>query len=552
MTKLWIQRKPIIVPNEYDSIEEQIAKIRGIEDVERFLNPTQRELHDPFLIRNIDQCADRIIAAIKNNEKILISYDPDADGLTASTIMYRFLKHYTDNVDYIYTERNDGHGIAKQMGKEWNVAKVKECDLLILIDSSTNDVEVCRKIKDLDKDIIIIDHHAIERNNPFALLVNIQHEKDQYPNKHLSGAGLVFKVIQVIDWKLGDYSKVDPFNYIDLVAVGLYADVMRVDVLENRFLIANGLKNIRNTGLREILRKQNVYYRINSSTIGFTIAPILNSVARMDNIKLAIDLLLSDDVDECRDILNEMFRMNDERKAMQQGIVERYVEKVDTSQKVLMIFDDQQSRGFNGIIAQQLVDKYKRPVMVGRIHNGVASGSFRSYNGFKFKSFLQEFGHGIEAMGHEEAGGFTISARLLDDLQKYIEENLPDIEKTVYVVYDLEIDAGEIDQHIGAIEKFNYIVGNGFPKVVLKVKNILVDEVNVIGKTKETVKIKTLNGNLEMIKFKTTPDYASDLGFYDRVDVVGQLQINEWYNFGQRKKVSVPQILLEDYRLVEV
>ncbi|MCY8549407.1 DHH family phosphoesterase [Bacillus haynesii] len=557
----WIQRKPIRKPNNDDSTLERIAKIRGIKDYQKFLNPTEEELHDPYSMKNIQDASNRIIKAIDKNERIIVSYDPDADGLTATTIMLRYLKNYTDNVDYIYGERSDGHGITEMIKvssldpskdaeridhNKLNTDKIRNADLLILIDSSSNDVETCKFIKEkLNTDIIILDHHAIECKNPYVLLVNQQQDGCEYPNKYLSGAGVVFKTIQVMEDTL---NQVDVWQYIDLVAVGLYADVMRLDILENRYLIMQGLRNMKNAGLVRILKGGKVnMYKMKGDAIGFTIAPMLNGAARMDNIKLAIDILLEDDDKVCKKIRLQMHKLNQHRKEKQKEITEQYKKNIDDTKKVLIVTDEQSSKGFNGIVAQQLSEEYKRPVIVGRIHNGKLSGSFRSYNGFKFKRFLNQFDGELDALGHEGAGGIEISQDLLPDLEKYIERHMPsleDVKPTVY--YDLGIGVDEVDQYVKELDKFNLLTGNGFPKVIVRVNGISVEEPSCIGETRETVKIGTLN-DMELIKFRVNEEYASELGYFDMIDVVGQLTMNEWFNFATRKLVAIPQVILHDY-----
>jgi len=556
--KKWLQRKAKIQPRKNDDIIDAIAKIRGIKDVDSFLSPSSDELHDPYLMKNIEDASNRIIRAIASGENIVASFDPDADGLTATSTKIRYLKNYTDKVDYIYGERNDGHGIAEMIKIEGvedeerlkrnqeNLEKIKACDLLILIDSSSNDTDACRYIaEELGKEIIILDHHGIERENPHVLMVNPQQEDCAYPNKFLSGAGVVFKVMQVMEDTLG---QVDPFDYIDLVAVGMYADIMRVDVLENRYLIMHGLRNMKNTGLVRILKGGKAdLFKLDCNSIGFTIAPLLNGTARMDNIKLAIDILLSDDDTVCKKLRLQMSKLNDKRKEIKKGLVEAYSKRVNLDQKVLVVLDDKSSKGFNGIIAQQLSEKFKRPVLVGRLHKGVASGSFRSYNGLKFKSFLQDFDGEIEALGHEGAGGFIINEEYLDNLNTYIERCLPELdEKGQTVIYDLEIPVDEIGDYIKPIERFNLLTGNGFYKIIVKVTGITVEEPECIGKTMETVKIKTYD-EMELIKFRVDEHYASELGHFDTVDVVGVLSMNEFYNFGLKKKICTPQVMIEDY-----
>lgn len=561
--KKWIQRKPKVAPRKTDDIIDTIAKIRGIKDVDSFLSPTADELHDPYLMKNIEDASNRIIRAIASGENILVSYDPDADGLTATSTKIRYLKNYTDKVDFIYGERNDGHGIAEMIKVEGvdeevrlernkdNLEKIKDCDLLILIDSSSNDTDACRYIsEELGKEIIILDHHGIERENPYVLMVNPQQEGCLYPNKFLSGAGVVFKVMQVMEDTLG---QVDPFDYIDLVAVGMYADIMRVDVLENRYLIMHGLRNMKNTGLVRILKGGKAdLFKLDCNSIGFTIAPLLNGTARMDNIKLAIDILLSDDDTVCKKLRLQMSKLNDKRKEIQKGLVEAYSKRVNLDQKVLVVLDDKSSKGFNGIIAQQLSDRFKRPVIVGRLHKGVASGSFRSYGKFKLKSFLQEFNDfgEIEALGHEQAGGIVIAEEHLENLNKYIERCLPELdEKGETVIYDLEIPVEDIPEYIKPIERFNLLTGNGFYKIIVKVTGITVEEPKCIGKTMETIKISTYD-DMELIKFRVDEHYASELGHFDTIDVVGVLSMNEFYNFGLKQKICTPQVMIESYQKV--
>lgn len=563
----WIQRKAKVNPSSTDTPIEKIAKIRGIEDVDRFLNPTEDDLHDPYLMKNIEIASNRIIMAIKNNERIIASYDADADGITATTIMLRHLLNYTDNVDYVYNERNHGHGIHEQTRLDFihpdeepdedkkaryelnseNLRKIGEADLLIIIDSSSNDVEACKKLKEMNKnlDIIILDHHAIEQENPHVLMVNPQQHDCEYPNKFLSGAGVVFKVIQVMEDTLGE---VNAWQYIDLVAVGMYADMMKVDVLENRYLIMHGLRNMKNVGLVRILKGAKAdFFRLDGDSIGFSIAPMINGVARLDNIKLAIDIFLTDDDSVAKRLRLQMQKLNDKRKEMQKEIVDRYMSKVDDSKKIIIVMDDESSKGFNGLVSQQLTDIYNRPAIVGRLHRGTFSGSFRSYGKFDLKQFLQDSCLVEEAMGHPQAGGITVKEENIDSLLQYVEDNLPEIsEKGRVIIYDFEINADEINEYIRIVEKFNKVAGSGFPKIITRVNGITIEDVETIGKTQETRKFKTFD-DMELIRFKVDENYASELSVFDEIDAVGELSVNEFYNFGLKQKVVTSQLRLQDY-----
>ncbi|MFQ3543511.1 DHH family phosphoesterase [Halobacillus rhizosphaerae] len=556
----WIQRKAKEKPNSSDSPVDQIAKIRGVENTERFLKPTSEELHDPYLLKNIEEASNRIIKAIMNKENIVISYDCDADGLTSSTIMMRYLFNYTENVDFIYGERNDGHGITEQIlitedieeerlnRSISNREKIEDADLLILIDSSTNDPETCKKIIKAGTDIVILDHHAIEKENPYCIMVNPQQEDCLYPNKFLSGAGVVFKVLQVIEDTLDE---VDVWQFIDLVAVGMYADMMRVDVLENRYLIMHGLRNITNTGLVRILKGGKVdLYNVDCSAIGFTIAPLINGVARMGEIKLAIDILLEDDDKICKKLRLKMDKLNKTRKARQKEIFEQYSNAINEDEKVLIVMDDKSSKGFNGLVAQQLTDNYRRPAIVGRLHKGYLSGSFRSYNNFNFLDFLKGFENDIEVIGHKGAGGFVLAEEHIENLKTYIDRLMPTLtEKEPFALYDLELDVSEINEYMKAIQQFNLVCGSGFPKIIVKVTGIRVNDTAVLGETRETVKITTFN-NLELIRFRVDEEYASDLAPFDDLEAVGELKLNQWFNFKTKKKVVIPQVVLQDYALI--
>ncbi|AGI11738.1 RecJ-like ssDNA exonuclease [Bacillus phage vB_BanS-Tsamsa] len=555
----WIQRKAKVAIKKRDEVEDKIAKIRGIKDLDEFLNPSADVLHDPYLMKNIDEASNRIILALSQQKNICVSFDPDADGLTSASTMIRYLRNYTDKVTFIYGERNDGHGInemieldtddEKRLARNTeNLELIKSCDLLILIDSSSNDTKACKYIsEELGKEIIILDHHEIERPNPHVLLVNPQQKGCNYPNKFLSGAGVVLKVMQVMEDTL---DQVDPFNYIDLIAVGMYADIMRIDIPENRYIILQGLRNVKTMGLTRILKGAKIdNWNLDCNAIGFGIAPLLNGTARMDELRLAIDLLLEDDDNKCKPLRLKMQKLNEKRKEIQKDLFESYSKKVNLDEKLLVVLDDKSSKGFNGVVAQQLSDTFKRPVIVGRNHKGTISGSFRGYGKMKLKSFLGGFSDiaEIEVLGHEGAGGIVMPSENLELLQEYINKFLPELdEKEQTVMYDLEFTPEEAIENIRVIEKFNKLTGNGFPKIIVRVNGITVDTVDCIGKTMETVKFKTFD-EMELIKFRVNDQYGSNVGCWDSIDVVGVLSMNEFYNFKLKQKIYTPQIMIEDF-----
>lgn len=574
----WIQRVPKRSFKKNDDIRDKIASIRGIEDIDRFLNPQSEELHNARDMKNIVEASNRIAEAIKNNENIVVSIDPDSDGITSGVMMIKYLENYTDNVRYIYSQRRYGHGISAQIRLNFvsnedvddegdiidedkkeryehnckNLEKVKNSDLLIIIDSSTNSDEYCNSIS-AHTDIVIIDHHTVENENPNALIVNPQQEDCTYPNKDLSAAGVVLKVLEVIDdiHFRDSKNRIDPYNFIDLAAVGIYGDVMPINSYENRYIILHGLRNIKNIGLLRILKGGKVdLFKINSDAIGFTIAPMLNGAARMGQIELAIQILLTDDDNIAKKLRLQIHKLNEKRKIIQKEKVEYYESIADLSKNVIFVFDENSNKDFNGLIAQQLASKYKRPVFVGTRSEGKLLGSYRSFNKFDVGKCISNYKGHAEAHGHPLAGGFGVLEEDEADFLSYMYDKAPKVKHTEETfVYDLSISLDEVEESISGLEDLNKLTGNGFPKVLVRVSGIMMEEVNTIGKTEETRKFKTM-GNLELIKFKVDKDYGKEIEYFDTIEAIGQLHLNEFFNFGLRKKICTPQIMLQDYRKI--
>lgn len=575
----WKKRKPINKVDNDDSVLEKIAKIRGIDldELDDFLNPTKDVLHNPLKMLNIKKIASLIVESIKNGSIFSISYDADADGICSGTIMTKYLLNYlpSDKVKIVYNQRGHGHGIKEQttlnfikdsdfdengyieddkkrerfMLNQSNVKKIKDSDVLIIVDSSSNDWETCKAIDDLGTKVIILDHHKIEEKNNYALIVNPQQEKDEYPNKNLSGAGVVFKTIQVVEKMLEKegIGCTDVWQYTDLVAVGMYADSMDITNLENRFLIMDGFRNINNVGLTRILKGAKAdFYKINADTIGFSVAPMINGVTRLDNIELAIEIFLTDDDSEAKKLRLKMEKLNVSRKEKQKEIVDRYSQKIDTTKKIIFISDEKSSKGFNGLVAQNLSTKYSRNAIIGRLSDGVFYGSFRGYNNFDMLNFLKESKLCEEVKGHNGAGGIVIKEKNIDKLMDYIDENIAELETEEFVYYDLNVDLDNINEYIKALDKFNLLYGRGFPKVTVRINNVMIDEVKTIGKTEETRKFSTMNG-LDLIKFKVDGNYGSELDTYDLIDCIGDLSLNEFYNFATRQKTVTNQLKLDSY-----
>lgn len=566
----WIKRKPKIEYLKNDDITSKLAKIRGIQEneIDDFLMPTEKELFNANEMKNSQKAVDRIIEAINENQKVAVSVDSDVDGITSSAIMIRYLRNYIDNVNYIYHQREDGHGVYSQIKdvveegdrqdlNDRNREIVSNSDLLIILDSSSNDFRGIEEVHKLNKDIdiIILDHHQIEWEeegrdmNDLAILVNPQQEDCEYPNKHLSGAGVTFKIVELTQSNL-PIQKVNVGDYYDLVAVGMVADLMRMDILENRYIVSHGLRNIKNVGLTRILKgaKQNPNF-VSSTTVGFNIAPIINGSARMGEIEHAIEILLTDDDKVAKKLRLKMDKLNKQRREIQEELTAKYEKMVNLNDKIIIIFDEESNSGFNGLVAQNLAQKYQRPAFVLRSHKGMLSGSGRSYAGFNTKDFLSKLPYVITS-GHEQSHGIAFPEDKLDEVKQFIKDNIKVLKSREPVVfYDIEISADEVPQYVEQIESFNHITGMGFPKIIVKVKDVMITERRVLGATRNTIKWDSVEG-INLIKFRVDENYGRDVDVFDTVNAVGEVQMNVFYNFATKETTRTPQVLLEDYRKV--
>jgi single-stranded-DNA-specific exonuclease len=532
----WEKRQPKSEFDQQDDIVSKLAKIRGIGDVDAHLSPSSDYLHDPYLLGNIKEAAAKIIDAVKKGKLICVSMDCDADGIFSTAIMMRYLRQFTENLYFIFAERDVGHGIEYQMDKV-----LPETELLIILDSSSNSIKACKELKNKGIDIIILDHHIIEEHNPHALIVNPQ--SDNYPNKQISGATLAYKMVSVLDDTFGTGEVED---YIDLAAYGMYADVMSALEMENRHIIIQGMENVRNKGIKALLKsaKQDGN-KFNCQTISFTISPMINGVARMNNISLAIELLLEDDIARCFEIAEEIRKLNEERKKISRTLVEKYSQTVNEKDKIIIAVDTMASKGFNGSVAMELAQRYKRPAMVLRLTHGIVTGSYRTFADFKLKSFLNKFYHINYAAGHEEAGGVELKEIHLDVLKEYINKHIKADAFVPKVEYDLELDIKDVHyKFVREIESFNHLTGKGIPEAKFLIRNLFVEDRQVIGKNKDTVKI-TCEG-IELIKFKVDADYALELETFDKVDVIGSLSVNQF--MGRRGMVTTMQLKVDDYK----
>lgn len=562
----WITRNNARV-NKDQLLIEKMAKIRGIKNLDEWMNPPSSSVFSPYALLNIDEAVRMIVKAIHKQMKIVIVSDIDTDGVCSTGIMFNYLKELTPNIGYIHAQRSDGHGLD-------TVLHLIEDDveLVIIVDSSSNSTDACKTLSETGVPIIIIDHHNITKENPYAVIVNCQ--MGDYPNKSLSGSAMCFKVCQVLDEYL-DIELSDEFT--DLSAIGIVADMMDVRNMENRYLIYSGIHNIRNIGIKEILRQSKVDYSegINTTNISFKIAPIIGACSRFDKIELALELVTTDSIERAMELVTEMIEMNELRKTNQKKYVEEAIESIDDSNNIIIYVDNDIDSGFRGLIATEFVERFNKPVFVLAEFKDEEDkvieykGSARSVGVIPLQSLCQDSGLFQYAEGHEGAFGVGFTVENLNKIISHFNDTLDSTDLQKAIQYDLEMHVSDIEElDIKEIEKFSKIVGQGFPEPKFLVRGLVVEEGHtkklgkhvraVMGANNDTVKV-ICEDDFALMKFRTQDTYAKEIEdhFYDKtnfcteVDVVGSLNLNRFYNGGLKRWVTTKQLFLEDFRIVE-
>lgn len=508
------------------------------------MNPLSNVVHSPYLLRNIDELAERIVRAIKNNEKIVVYADVDYDGITSAVILYKYLLKFTDNVAIKHVERSVGHG------SQFIVDEIEEdTDLYIAVDSSSNDVEPLGKLVSRGIDCLVIDHHTVDVDNPYCILVNPHQANCEYPNKNASGGLLVWKVCCVLD-DLMNAAYAHELN--DLPGFAIMADMMSMREMENRYYAKLSLKGLRHEGLKLLFQAMNSDVKnLTATDFLYGVSPAVTAATRADNIQLAIDFLLCDKAtSETKKLVKELIKLNEHRKVVQAEALARHGDSVSDNDKVVIVYDPSLGKGRNGLVAQELSKKFNRPAIVlgdGDDENTYA-GSFRGLEDFSMLELLEHCSSVEHTGGHPGAGGLSLKKEnlqmLKDELNNHLSEFIPD--DTLY--YDLEFSAQEINERlINYLMNFYRYSGNNFKPGKFLIKDLFISDKKLMGKTNNTVKIDC--GSLQLMKFKTDEDYFDEVPVFTEIEAIGTLNMNYWTQYKPKYKVNKTcQLFIDEYR----
>lgn len=404
--------------------------ITSIAGAERFFHPSLRDLHDPFLMPDMDKAVDRLNRAMGSKERILVYGDYDVDGTTAVALVYRYLQNFYSEIDfYIPTRYDEGYGISRSIIDNAAEEGIK---LIIILDCGIKAIDEIAYAATKGIDFIICDHHVPDDTlPPAAAILNPKLEGSTYPCRHLSGCGVGYKFMQAFSISNG-IGTAELESMLDLVAVSIAADIVPM-VDENRVMAFAGLKRLNsnpNLGLRAIIRTCGMGGKeITISDVIFKIGPRINASGRMQSGREAVELLVARDskdavaksiaIDQYNKDRKELDkRITDEANAILEARGEMYSPK-----KSIVIYNKDWHKGIIGIVASRLTELYYKPSVVLTLSNGLATGSSRSVQGFDIykaidsvRDLLENFG------GHPYAVGLSLREENIPEFTRRFEE----------------------------------------------------------------------------------------------------------------------------------
>lgn len=414
----------------YDEFAVLLLNARGLtepEDVAEFLE-NDTELSDPFLMKDMQKAVARIHDAVDRNEKIVVYGDYDADGVTATALLYLYLEAVGADVSYYIPSRMDeGYGLHETAV---DALAEKGVRLIITVDNGINSVEEAKYIKSKGLDLVITDHHQPGTQLPDAVaVVNPHRTDDTSPFKDLAGVGVAFKLAAALED--GDCESVLA-DFADIVAIGTIADIVPLKG-ENRLLAVRGVEAINRTTRPGIAAlKNNAGYAdkdFTATNVAFAIAPRINAAGRIESAVTALKLLLTEDEEEAASYAEQLDTFNATRQDTEAGIVEEAIEKIERDPalryaKVLVVDGENWHAGVIGIVASKLVDRYGKPAMViARDGSGEAKGSCRSIEGFSLFDALTAVSDSLVRFGgHTMAAGFTVAEDRIEEFRKRIND----------------------------------------------------------------------------------------------------------------------------------
>ena len=548
---------------------EDILKLKGITDINSFLNPTVENTESELLFNNIEKARDTLVEHIEKNSVIDLVVDCDVDGNTSGANIYQYIKRIKPSIEIRYfIHKGKSHGLDEFVEE----ICLDNSQLVIVPDAGTGDVDECAKIVGSGKDIIILDHHSIsDKGNP-AIVVNNQ-LSENVTDKAMTGVGITYKFTKLLDRYYGvNYAD----DYLDLVALGMIGDRADTMNLQTRYLILNGLKQIRektnkNKLIRTLVDAQmySMDYKITINGIGFYVCPLINSLIRLgefEDKRYMFEALINSDrmlerkvrgkgivemtIQEY--VLKACESSNRKQKKMTEesaSILSEEIEKFGMDKLPILVCNarDDVDSNSTGLIANRLADQYQRPCLLMRRKGDVCKGSGRGYEKCEIRDFNQwckDTGLFTKVDGHPGAFGCEIP---FDNTNKLFQmlSTMKKIDEPTYYVYNV-YDASQLhDQIIKNVAKYDHIWGSTVTEPIFLIKNIPCNKynINLIGSKQNKIEFTYHN-----IKFTKQTKGSSLAKLYKEIlsvgdnvkfDIVGRFSIDT-------RNGKCPQVIIED------
>ncbi|ROI12504.1 single-stranded-DNA-specific exonuclease RecJ [Epilithonimonas hominis] len=529
----------------FGTLESKILVLREIDNYQKareFFKPNGTDIHNPFLMADMQNAVERIATAIENGEKILVYGDYDVDGTTAVALMYLYLSKIVDKkyLDFYIPDRNvEGYGISDE---GIHFAKDNGFSLIIALDCGIKSVDKIDLANSVGVDFIICDHHLPGDKLPKAVAVLDPKRKDcRYPYKELSGCGVGFKLCQGLN-TIYKIPESELFELTDLLAISIASDIVAMTG-ENRVLAKQGLKFLRKTrkfGLRLLIPEEKLAH-FEISNIVFDIAPKINAAGRISHAKASVELMISDNLKQAHQIVNEIVNLNDERREMDINITQSALNQVLELEKVerysTIVYDPSWNKGVIGIVASRLIENYYKPTLVfTEGNNGEMVASARSVADFDIHKALEfcsdlfmKFG------GHQAAAGLSMEKEHFEEFkirfEEYVKMNIQEHQKEPSIYIDSVVKPEDLNREFFNFHRKLAPFGPQNMKPVLVLKNVKVNGyVRLMGKENTHLKFNilqpTTGRNIECVGFRFG-QFAEDFKV-KTFDLAFTIEENHW------------------------
>ncbi len=534
----------IITLQESLKINKTLCKIlvqRGFEDYEKakaFFRPSLNELHDPWLMKDMDKAVTRLTSAFSSNEKILVFGDYDVDGTTSVASMYQFLSAIYHQVDYYIPHRyKEGYGVSKA-GIDY--AFENKITLIVSLDCGIKSVDLIAYAKSLGIDFIVCDHHLPDEQIPIASAILNPKQKDcNYPFKELCGCGVGFKLMQALADKL-NLSSNTYLLYLDLVATAIAADIVPI-IGENRTLAYFGLKKVNENpcvGIKALMQLAAVQKEMTITNLVFIIAPRINAAGRMDDAKKAVQLFIEQDETKAKALAEILHSDNTDRKEADSSITEEALAIIEndaslSTRKTTVVYQEHWHKGVVGIVASRLTERYYRPTVVLTKSGNIVAGSARSVVGFNLYEAIHACRtHLIGYGGHFAAAGMTLDPSNVEAFSAAFEQVVsstitPDL-LIPEIIIDSEISISELT------ESFHNIIAQMEPfgpdnmKPVFIAKNVSNTGFSKVVK-EQHIRFSVQQKNIQINGIGFNMAHKYDILQNNKfIDIVFNIDLNEW------------------------